>query len=215
MRKIFRVISLLSASLLTGCALPHSGMITSDPPGATVSIVYVEAAEPKAVGTTPCKIKVQNWMFSQAEYVVFELDGYLPDVYPIPNLGSVLDSRPFEMHTALLKDHSVEIPAEKEKITPDVKRKALEVLATYDKMLSSPRMLAGIAASEGKAATERMVLDHPEIKDSALHKTLNVLSLKAERLHLLPSYEYNQLREAGLALQVRHLIESAKVGLGL
>lgn len=196
-----------------GCATlspKQEGRITSNPPGARITAnknLSLEEGDRFHFGYTPCDIWIKQGLFDT--WLFADLNGYETGKWLIPRRGRI------DHHFELARDFSLQIKDEKDSYDKEYVRGVIDILGKYEEVLSSPRMLAGIATSKAKTAWEQLRYAYPEYNSRVVDMCLALLFAKAAVLTSLPSSAYNTGVEIGLVKEMQQLIRKVKKGLGI
>jgi hypothetical protein len=196
--------------LFTGCATfaeKQTGRITSEPDGAKVSFYEPQTSKRLEIGVTPTDAHIQQGLFEI--YLIGEKHGYEREQILVPKAGDISHHFSFE------RSYALQIIEEASSLPKEFKKDVARILGTYDRALSSPRMLSSSVASEARAQVQELILDHPDLSSSATVRALRRLSEATTFVTNLDSYYYNTQIERDAAGTVRELIFKIQIGLGL
>jgi len=194
-------IILICFLLLSGCAgaIVHkqSGHITSDPPGASVVAhdfgmnqgsagCHGGGSDDHGYGTTPCFIAfkaaaLSNWV------IEVKKEGYLNARWYVPrDLSDISHHFVLEKDPCLLlveKARTEMAQDRKDYLTNKTFLKTLNrLLAECEKVLESPRMNAGLFATEAKALYQEVKLEFPEYTSTNLMKYVTLLVTECDKV---------------------------------
>jgi len=209
---IARILSCLALLSVAGCA--HLGSrqtcdITSEPPGASVYLIrsFDKPTAGRLLGTTPCQKWIQQGQTTG--YLRADLEGYESAVWPLPN------ALRFTHHFVLEPAVSVQVAGELATYSKEYVRACLDVLGKCDEALASPRLLVGTAAAAANTANERLKLDYPDLKASALARALDRTLDELRSLSGPVSVGDATLIDPEAVARAQHLIREIKQGLGV
>jgi len=198
--------SAVLVGITMGCATPQEGRITSNPPGA---VVHLQSMEGKRIplGKTPVQATARQGIWQT--YLVAELDGYDTARWLLPRTGAIAH------HFTLERDLANRIREEATAYTVPYKKAILEVVGRGDKVLNSPRMLAGSAASDARTELQKLRLEFPAYRNNAADLGMERMVSTAELVAGLPRSSYNTATEVILAAQLSDVVKKIRSGLGV
>lgn len=203
-------ISILVTLGLGGCATlspKQEGVITSDPPSATVYLYESVTDKRIHIGMTPATVWIKRGLWDM--YIVAEKSGYESDRWLAPKSGSITH------HFALQRDFASQIRDEVENYSTAYIKGVLEVIGKCDRVLNSPRMMASVAASEAQTELLKMRIEFPKYRNSAADRAMARAVKTADAVTSLSSSSYNTSCERNLALELQGLISNIQSGLDL
>lgn len=203
-------ITIIIGLFISGCSLLSTqqlGQITSDPQGAHVYFYEPKTGKRKDIGQTPTNAKINQGLFDI--YIVAELAGYDKDSWLVPKSGEI------SYNFKLSRDIAFQIQQEVGSYSPEYIKRVLDVVGKCDRVISSPRMLAGSAASEARVELQKIRIDFQKYKGNATDRAMARLVDYAEALTGVPSQSYNSQYEMTLALDIQSLVKQIRAGLGV
>jgi len=206
----FSLIAIMIGIFIQGCATiakKQTGKITSDPPGARVYFYEPTTDKTKDIGVTPADAWVQQGLWDI--YIVAEKPGFEKEQIKIPKSGTI------SYHFALERSFALQIADEADSFSADFKKRIAKILGTFDKALSSPRMLSSSVVSDAKTQIQELILDYPTQKESVTVHALLKLLKEATFLTSLSSSYYDSSIERESMRIVLEWITKMKSGLGL